>query len=349
MSGFSVPSRIEEITPEWMTCALTPRFPGIQVTALNQTLFIDGTAQKCRFALKYDRGTVGPSSLWVKGGFDPKGAQQGDAFANEVRFFKDIAPELPVNVPDCFYGEIDPSTNNGVVVLEDLILRDASFGRATKPLTPDQAADVLAMQAACHARYWKSDETSEFRWLKPGGAIAEAGVVDQYFQLWEASRSFPRFRYLTAEQRDRSRTQTALNNLMRDLKNNPTCLLHGDSQGGNLFFEKDGRPGYLDWQHCMLGHWAFDVCGFIMTSLDVEDRRKNERDFIRYYISELAAGGASAPSFESAWFDYSKYAMWAFMWVMCPVEAHPEEVCSANTERACAAIADLRTLEKLGA
>jgi aminoglycoside/choline kinase family phosphotransferase len=46
--------------------------------------------------------------------------------------------------------------------------------------------------------------------------------------------------------------------LMEHLRNHPLCVLHGDSQGGNLFFT-DGVPGYLDWQHSMFGHWAFDL------------------------------------------------------------------------------------------
>jgi hypothetical protein len=33
------------------------------------------------------------------------------------------------------------------------------------------------------------------------------------------------------------------------------------------------------------------------------------------------------------------------MWAMCPVSAHPEAVCAANAERACAAILDLGALE----
>lgn len=344
-----VPARIAEITPSWLTSALSVRFPDAVVQSSEQTGFIDGTAQKCRLELTYEKDEAGPKSLWVKGGFDPKGAQQGDAFANEVRFFLEIAPELSINIPDCYYGAIDEQTNNGVVVLEDLILRGASFGRATEPLDVDTVAAVLAMQASCHSRFWKNPEVRRFGWLKPGGAIAGANVVDQYFGLWEAAKSYPRFKFLTAQQRKRTRVQAALANLVDDLKKTPLCLLHGDSQGGNLFFEQDGRPGYLDWQHCMLGNWAFDVCGFMMTSMTVEDRRAHERDLIKSYLTELQRTGIEAPSFEEAWGDYSRYAMWAFMWVMCPIEAHPEEVCSANTERACAAIADLGTLEKLDA
>ena len=87
-----VPARPEEITPDWLNGALDGAFPGVRVTTIRQTGFIDGTAQKLRFQLTYaPDGRQGPPSLWIKGGFDPKGAEQGDAFANEVRFFLDLA------------------------------------------------------------------------------------------------------------------------------------------------------------------------------------------------------------------------------------------------------------------
>ena len=346
----TLPSRIEEITPVWLTEALQEAFPGAEVRGLTQTHFIDGTAQKIRYQVDYaPGGPAGPPSLWVKGGFDPKGAQQGDAFANEVRFFRDLAPRLQINLPGCFFGGVDSRSNNGVVVLEDLLRRGVTFGRATEPLSPEQAARVLSLQAQLHARFWRSDEVRAFPWLRAGGAIAGAGMVDQFFGFWDAYSALPRFQFLTSAQRERQRVQTAMNALIRDLRDHPVCLIHGDSQGGNLFFDPDGAPGYLDWQHCMLGNWAFDLAGFVITSVTVADRRAHERDLLAHYLRELAAAGASAPGFDEAWRDYARYAMWAFMWVMCPVEAHPEEVCSLNAERACAAIEDLGTLTKLEA
>lgn len=348
MLAASVPATIADISADWIGRSLAGRFPDARVAAARMEGFVDGTAQKCRFELDYDKaGPSGPPSLWVKGGFDPKGASQGNAFSNEVRFYRDLAPLLDISLPDSFYGAIDKATNNGVVVLEDLLLRGARFGRATEPLAPDMAARVLTIQARLHARFWGGRDTAHLDWLVPGGAIAGAGVVDQYFGLWDNARKLPRFAFLTAEQADRPRMQAALNRLIDHLRDHPLCVLHGDSQGGNLFFIDDA-PGYLDWQHSMIGHWAFDLAGFMMTSLTVEDRRHNERALLQHYLSELTDAGVVAPSFDAAWDDYARYAMWAFMWVMCPVEAHPEAVCSANSERVCAAISDLETLAKLG-
>ena len=56
------------------------------------------------------------------------------------------------------------------------------------------------------------------------------------------------------------------------------CLVHGDSHLGNLFFEADGTPGYLDWQSPMRGVWALDVGYFMGTGMTIEDRRHSEAD-----------------------------------------------------------------------
>ena len=349
MTELQFPANEAAITAEWLTGALSARFPGAKVSSATLIKKIGGTADKLRYQLDYaDRGQGDPPpSLWVKGGFDPKGAVQGEAFANEVRFFLDLAPVLPINLPDCYYGAIEPTTRNGVVVLEDLINRPATFGAATQPLTADEAARVLSLQARYHAIFWDSDAIGRFGWLKAGGAMAGANMVEQYFGLWDGSVPLPRFESVPQAQRDMPRVRDALARLMRSLQAEANCLVHGDSHPANLFFDPDGTPGYLDWQHVMRGCWAFDLANFMVTAFTIEDRRANERALIAHYLAELTARGVSAPTFDQAWAKYRRYVMWPFMWVMCPPDVHPEQICTLNTARACAAIEDLGTLEAI--
>ncbi|MFV0644574.1 MAG: phosphotransferase [Sphingomonadaceae bacterium] len=344
-----IPATQNDITPEWMTAALSSHFPDVEVTALTQTKFIDGTAQKLRFSLEFAPGRQAgvPTSLWVKGGFDTRGADQGEAFANEVRFFRDIAPLLQIERPAAYYGEVDRKTRNGVVILEDLLLRGATFGDSRTPLHPDQTAALLSLQAQYHARFWNDSALDHFTWLKAGGAMAEANMVDQYFSLWDSASALPRFAYLNEEQRDRPRMQKALNTMVAALQSEAICLIHGDSGVPNVYFTDANVPGYLDWQHTMKGHWAFDLAALVITSLTVDDRRISEVDLLKHYLSELQANGVDAPCFDSAWLDYRRFAIWPFMWVMCPPTVHPEEVCSLLSQRAVSAIADLDTVSAL--
>ncbi len=344
------PAGEHDISPPWMSLALAGRFPGVRVAALDLTKRIDGTATKLRYGLSYRvpaDAAGAPSSLWLKCGFDSKGAKQGEAFANEVNFFRDIAPLLFVNVPDCYFGAIDPATRDGVVLLEDLVARGATFGQASQSLTADRVAAILSLQARYHACFWQSPRLEEFRWLKAGGAIADTGMVDQYMGLWDLAVPLPRFRRVPPGQRDKKRMRDALAALMQTLRENPLCLVHGDAHSANLYFDRDGRPGYLDWQHVMRGHWAFDLASVLITALTVADRRAHERALLQHYLKELAAHGAAAPDADRAWHDYRRFAMWPFMWVMCPPTVHPEATCTLNAERACTAIADLETLEAI--
>lgn len=351
MSAPAYPTDIDAMTPAWISQALSTRFPGVQVADARITKRIDGTATKLRYALDYANESAragAPPSLWIKSGFNAIGANQGEAFANEVNFFRDIAPLLPINKPDCYFGQIEPTTRNGVILLEDLINRGATFGEATHPLTPEQAAGVLSLQARYHAKFWgDANLCARFPWVKAGGAIAGAGMVDQFFGLWEPAMSRPRFDLVPAAQREKSRVQAALNRLMQDLRENPICFAHGDAHGANLYFDRDGAPGYLDWQHVMYGCWAFDTANFLITSLTIPDRRAHERPLLAHYRKELAANGVAVPSEDELFLTYRRYAMWPFMWVMLPDGVHPEPICMLNAERACTAIADLNTLEAL--
>ena len=98
----------------------------------------------------------------------------------------------------------------------------------------------------------------------------------------------------------------------------------------------------------MRGHWAFDVSYFLTLSLSVEDRRKNDRDLIRYYLDRLKVFGVTPPAFEDAWVSFRQHIMWCFLTTLCPVEKQSEEICTLNAERTCAAMVDLDTLGSLG-
>src|SRR5580693_5005623 len=145
-----VPRSEQDFSPSWFTSALSRRFPGIEVVSCEMIQRIGGTASKFRFKLAYAaaQGPTGaPDTLWAKGGFEGGGAEQGDAFANEVRFYRDLAPSLGINVPQAYFGAVDAETGNGVILMEDLLERNCTFGRANTPLSFEQTAAVLDMQA----------------------------------------------------------------------------------------------------------------------------------------------------------------------------------------------------------
>src|SRR3546814_5996560 len=72
-----------------------------------------------------------------------------------------------------------------------------------------------------------------------------------------------------------------------------------------MFFEIEGRPGFLDWQAWQEGPYMHDVAYSIIGNLKVEDRRAAEKDLLAGYLTALKAHGvANPPSREDAWEAY---------------------------------------------
>ena len=346
------PASLDAITPEWMTAALSSNYPGTVVQGLRSLKVINGTATKVRYQLDFAPGKNPhqlQSSLWVKGGFEVHSAATAAGNRNEACFYRDVAPLLDCNTPASLYQSICPKTGEGLVLLEDLLTRNATFCDLTQPLTVAQTAAVLGMQAKYHAALWDSPRLHALSWLSTGGFIVENGIVDYFFTLWETSAALPRFDYVPEQVRaSRNKLKPAVLTMLETNRNDAICFVHGDTHMGNLFIDGAGKPGYIDWQAIMRGSWAFDVAPLIVSALPVALRRAHERELLQHYLDRLVAYGAKAPSFDEAWLGYRRFALWSFMFALCPPQFQLEQNCCAVAERASAAVLDLETLAALG-
>lgn len=290
-----------------------------------------------------------PPTMWLKAGYEPHSDQQIAVYAGETCFYRDLAPTLDIGCPQFFFAHTDPTSAGSVLLLEDLLARNATFGHATKPLTPEQAASVLTLLAKLHARYWNSPDLEKFAWLGDGGALLQCGIIETIFspENWDRSLALPRGQFIPAQLRDRERLGGLMVRLLEHDRDNAQCLVHGDPHLGNSFWLPDGCPGLLDWQTAMRGYWAHDVAYFLAPCMIVADRRHAERDLIAYYIARLLEYGGPAITFENAWLEYRRHVYYAFCMAICPPELQVEEVCTANAERVCTAILDLQSLAAL--
>ena len=330
------------------------RYPDTVVTGARGGTVIPGTATKAQFFLEYnDAGRAHglPPSLWLKAGFEAHSARSAPLYAAEVNFYRDLAPRLPINCPTSFFEGLEPESGSGVLLLEDLGLRDVRFGDPTDRIDAEMAARVLDLQARFHAVPRLPDlQADKLIWLRGGGAIDAVNVVDEYIDFWETAARQPRFAFVTGKLQDRELMRRTVHQMRaNDRVGRRDAFVHGDSHPGNMFFEPDGGVGLLDWQTCQLGEWAADVAYFLVLALSVEDRRRHERDLLQHYLDRLAASGVAAPTFDEAWLSYRQHAAWCFLTTLCPVERQPEAVCMTWAERACAAILDLETIEALAA
>lgn len=347
-----LPQRIEQITPEWMSSILQTRFPGTEVTDVRTGTVISGTATKVRLLLTYDdtghRHRL-PPTMWLKGGFIRHDYSYDESFVNEAKFFADWAPEIDINIPRCFWAGWEEGVQ-GLVLLEDLAARNVTFGSALNLISVDQQAHALELLARMHARWWEAPKLKQLRnfttFWEGADDIVMAMLRPDYFRECLSKR---RCAAISGPYRDRDRVIAGLRMQWRRALEVPQVFCHGDAHLGNMFFEHDGRPGYLDWQAWQEGPYMHDVAYSIIGNLKVEDRRANDRDLLAGYLAALKRNGIeNPPSLDDAWEAYRRHAMHGFMWPFTPEEMQPEEIVTAEGDCFGAAVMDLDTFGALG-
>lgn len=348
-----LPLRIEEITPQWLSGVLAEQYPGTVVTEAHVGTVIAGTATKVRLLLSYNEAGHRhrlPPTMWLKGGFIRHDYTYDKAFVHEAQFFATWGKQLTINIPGSYWSGWEDGVQ-GLVLLEDLAARNATFGDASKSLISiDQMAQTLAMLATMHAKWWESPELKQLKnfstaW-EAAGDIVMTMLRPEYFDQRIDDRRCAAY---VGPYRNRERIMAGLRKQWARGRDIPQVFCHGDAHLGNMFFEPDGTPGYLDWQAWQEGPYMHDVSYSIVGHLKVEDRRHAEKDLLAGYLENLRHNGvANVPPFTEAWDAYRRHVMHGFMWPFTPDEMQTFEICVAEGDCFGAAAMDLDIFGALG-
>ncbi|MCX2931271.1 phosphotransferase [Mycobacterium sp. CVI_P3] len=357
VSGPKLPESLKDVTPEWLSGVLSGERGRVVVKSVTIDKEVHGTSTMARLALQYDDSTAAaslPDRLWVKAGYEPHSDAMGqlDLYAAEARFYRDLRGELPVNAPQCYFAACDESAKRGVILIEDLDGRGATFGYSTRPVSIDTMRKILTGLARLHAAWWADPKLWELSWLQL--PLDYGSPMEAYFRAHtpEVVASYldrPRAAAVPCNIANPKALNDALWALQALMASTPSCLLHGDPHIGNMFFEKDGTPGLFDWQILRRGRWAHDVTYAIVTALDVADRRNSEEDLLKHYLAQLEEYGVDAPDFDEAWLEYRRYLAWGLMvWLVNPEDFQPDEVNEPYLTRFAIAADDLKMFTSLG-
>jgi hypothetical protein len=347
-----LPLKVEEITAEWMSDALSVWTPGVRVEAIENTEVIWGTATKVLVDVRYAAGQSHglPNNLCVKGGFiEDLRAVMGFAYTAEADFFSQIAPRLNASLPKCRFAKAEPERSQGIIILDNLAAQGAKFGDPLNVWSVDQVAAGLEAQAQWHAQTWGG--TSE---QYPCLAVGSWVRVPAEFLFGEAqwARMFgdpAHAARVPAELQNRERIRSAIYEMWRlDDEQGTPCMIHGDPHIGNTYFDASGAPHFLDWQSGSLAPAMDDVSYFMIGALTVEDRRAHERDLLKHYFAALAGHGGPTLTLDDMWLDYRRHCMHGFVWAVVPPEMQTSERAAAMIERYIAAIVDHDALGALG-
>jgi Phosphotransferase enzyme family len=259
----------------------------------------------------------------------------------EARFYRDVAPRLPVRMPRTYFTGFDEANQRAMIIMDDIVVAGGTFGSPHEPQSVAVTRDTLSQLALLHASTWGLSSIDDVEWL---GQRIETFITFYSADLLQSLLDDGRAEGFAPELRDATNLVAALGCMA---EHEHTCLLHGDTHTGNVYLDAEGRACWFDWQVAQLGNWATDVSYHLATVLSVDDRRAHEVDLLQHYLHELEAHGAPAPAWDDAWDLYRRsFPYGYFLWVITRVRDRSEVL--AHMPRLAAALADHGTYRLLG-
>jgi hypothetical protein len=338
-----LPVDAHDLTPGFLSEAL-----GTEVTEVDLLDHAFATNQRARIGLTYATPGAGPATLFVKlAPIDPTHREMIGATGmgeREAQFYADVAPTVNVLVPGCPFAASD--ADRFVLLLEDLSQRGCRFSNGEWGVTADAAAGALEDLAAFHARFESPAERDRVApWLatpRPSMSEATSGLMrwvldenagklpDGYTTIGEL--------YVTHHAWFDETWHTG-----------PATYVHGDAHIGNVFLDGD-RVGFVDWGLSRTSTHLRDVSYFLTMTVDIEERRKHQRDLLQGYLDALRAHGGVDISFDDAWAAHrlqASYTVVATFLAYMPSYASGDGVAlgDALLARADAAVDDLEVVD----
>ncbi|MGW0181260.1 phosphotransferase [Nocardia sp. NPDC003345] len=345
-SEMAVPRDWGDITPEWMTAAISEHHPGAEVAKVTVDLRDDGTNRRVRLGLSYAEGT-GPATVFAKAS-DPAHValhKLTSGLFHEPRLFG-AGVTLPVDYPLVYAALMDTGNDSFCLVMEDLALRGADMRDATEPMTVEQAAAGVRALGRLHGRFWGERVLREpgLDWLepfRPWGAM-DAAPIERVFDRLGPDAP-PAISSLSAA----TLVAEIWTPYIRTLTTTPQTLLHGDPHIGNTYVLPDGEVGFLDWQVVRRGNWSLDVGYFLQGALTTADRRDHEHALLAEYRDALTLPAAELPGADEIWLRYRASVAHGLTLWLCTASAgelwQRSDIALTLAQRYSAAYADLDT------
>lgn len=366
-AGLSIPQTLQDITPQWMSAIMSRQYPGVEVKSVAVSDFIGHKPNKARVQVDYNAAgkKAGlPGSLFVKGGFKgvknetASGIDAGLDIGTELELlaYQDLVSHLDVNTPHVYSVIFDRNSYNGIVVMEDLSSSNATFMKQSPGLSYAQAVAFVDALARIHAPWLNSAALATGGLFGPTSSLAErsARLQNGYLDLmattprWGDYVAAPRGAAVPRMFQDAGRIAAAQKKMNELHQACARTVVHGDEHLGNLYFDANGKPGFIDWC-ARIEPWVISVSYFLVVTLDVFDRRHWERSLLTLYLERLALYGATAPSFEEAWLMYRCTMLYPFLvWFINSAKWQPEAVNTRNTVRGAQAMMDHDVFNLLG-
>lgn len=357
-----IPADVDGLIPEFLTQVVRTVHPGVTVRGfelLERKRYGEiMVSTSDRLKMRLDYADDAPDDLPRQVAIKMKRSIDdvlGELYQNEVDFYVRVRPGLEIEAPRVVGGVCDKETALFYLLLEDLSLRDATFPSAVRDNSLDEVRAVLDQMAKLHATFWDAPALDrDLSWYQRHvrGSLSER--MDASLPL-TINADMPVNTFKRELVASLGTTVEAMHDLYRSLQAHqatlPQTLLHGDGHIGNSYLLPDGTAGLLDFQLTAIGYWAHDVNYLILTALDVDTRRKEERALLDYYRDRLASLGVrDVPDSETAFLEYRRAILWSFYvgWLTTPIANYGEAINRANLTRTGAGVRDHDVLALVG-
>lgn len=311
----TIPRTSDDFTPDWLTAALhsNRRLPMMTIVKsltperIGQGRGFAGSIR--RLNVSYSGDSEMPHTIVAK---SPSAdlkirdyAIRDGMYQRETMFYRELATESGIPVPDCYFADLDPDFGDFVLLLEDLIALEEGDEIAGCSLA--QAALVVRSLARLHARWWNDGGVAGLDWLG-GDADTPTGTKTlqaRYQDAWGRTTDTLADIYAPELFMIADKFGDGLSAVLEASASGNQTLNHGDCHLGNLFF-RDDEVVFTDWQNVMVTSPALDIAYFIQGSLPVETRRSHERELLDIYLSTLRENGVTGYSPDQLIEDYRR-------------------------------------------
>ncbi|MDE1164372.1 MAG: phosphotransferase [Pseudomonas sp.] len=314
-----LPRQLGEVTAPWLTQLLQPRYPGVQVRALETVEVRNGHTTKLRARLTLNEAGVRAGlalNVCLKSNWS-EGFESGDICELESRFYHLARGWADAPLPTTYFSDWDADGGGrGVVVMEDLGLAAGQFGHSTDQLGVDGVAKGLESLATLHGATWGNAQLQQQRWLPVSMAnpVDSDGLLRMYNYILVNLRKpayqqlLPRWMYDTPELFSHAFDEMAA---FEREQVSPSCLIHGDSHQGNSFLRSNGQRIWLDWQLARRGRPWRDVAYFMLGALTVAERQADAQRLLQVYREKLISLGAEGVlGQDAAWEQLRRWPVW---------------------------------------
>lgn len=289
-----IPSNPHEITVQWLNEVLADQLQGAAVSSVDarKSDSPGQTADIIIVKVNYDKPIRLPTRLIAKVATKnpevlDKLIANYDQYRRETSFYREF-PDSGIAAPRCLHQDHDPSTQQCVILMEDL----APAQCPSWAISPAQTADALRALPAFHAKWWNDPVLRTKDWLVQfdekaffsaafGAADRGAAGLDQ----WYADPKTSQVTMSIAAQN--------VDKMMAYSASRPFTFVHGDYHPKQMFFPSDngGRFAVIDWQFPFVAQGAWDFARMLCMALSADDRRAMESALVdEYHVGLIGAG-----------------------------------------------------------